>query len=639
MQAKDHTLRSVLQLRQQWVIPVYQRHYAWGAKADEQIPKFWNDIQDRAVEHLEGKPVSPHFMGAIIYSEPTGQTFGTVSKRHLVDGQQRITTFSLALFALKEVAESLGLEQPATAVQDFLINAESASMVEPERERFKLWSSSYDRPHYLSIARGGVGALREDFPDNFYKNGRLMAGRAPKMIAAYVALVQEMQSFVKEQSKEGFSEAETINAILHGFLMGFQIVVVQLEKHDDPQSIFASLNGQAKPLSSFDLIRNDIFHRASKQLEDEDALYEGNWKRLESQFWKEEVKQGRLKRPRTDHLITHTLVAERAQEINTGQVANEYRTFAREHDFETVQEEIDSLLKYADVYEALERKDSGKPEARIAEFLDIWDISSFHPLVLWIGRQAFEDEVKRAAYRHVENYVVRRDVCGLTRKNYNKVVPSLLRALQAEDGPIDALTDQMAKMEGDGSRNPTDADVTRSMVQRPVYNELGSKKLRFILREIELKMRTKNDEKVSTDNLQIEHVMPQKWSEHWPLTNGTQCKFEEPYLAGILGNEPVTLEDSELMDKRERAKHTFGNLTLVTGSLNPTLGKGPWGEKADYFSRSLLAMNRHLSDKAEWGDMSEELHSHPTWDENVIAARSQFLASKVLEIWPAKASV
>ena len=53
MDAKAHDLNFVLGQRQQWVVPVYQRHYEWETDADKQIPKLWDDLRDKAIERLE----------------------------------------------------------------------------------------------------------------------------------------------------------------------------------------------------------------------------------------------------------------------------------------------------------------------------------------------------------------------------------------------------------------------------------------------------------------------------------------------------------------------------------------------------------------------------------------------------------
>ncbi len=634
MHAKDHSLEAVLSERQQWVIPVYQRHYAWDTRADKQLPALWDDIRDRAVEVLEGRDPSPHFVGAIIYSEPADKPFGAVNQRFLVDGQQRISTFSLALCAIGEVAEQAGIAQIANGAMAYVFNETGAAMEDPEREKFKLWSSSHDRPYYVALANGGIRALREMFPEAFYQNGKLNAGRAPKMISAYWFLVKELTAFIDEQSEFGHDAKQVLAAVLRGFLFGFQIVVVQLGRNDDAQSIFASLNGNAEPLSAFDLIRNNIFHRAQRGLENEDALYEGNWKRLETPFWKTEVKQGRLKRPRTDHLVAHSLVAEKAQEINLGQVANEYRLFAEASQFASVEQEIDNLLSYADIYETLERQTTDAAENRISVFLSAWDVSAFHPLVMWIGRLPIDKDAKAAAYRLIETYMIRRDLCGLTRKNYNKVVPGLLRAVRDSQSLVADLLRYMHSLEGDGSKLPGADDAARAVASEPLYNTLGSRKLRYILRELELHQRGKFDEKVSidTDNLTVEHILPQKWAENWVLPNGERCAIEESGSESML-NDAFSLETSELMESRQRLLHTLGNLTLVTDALNPALGNSGWNAKKGYFASSLLKLNKAVSDPDVWQQWNPDLGETTLWCEAVIKARGRALASLINEVW------
>ncbi len=647
MHAKDYALDSVLKQFQQWVIPVYQRHYSWETKEDKQLPKLWLDIEARANERLAGEDISPHFVGAIIYSEPTNQPFGTVPKRFLVDGQQRISTFSLVLCALREIAEEFEIGQMANAIKVYLFNEVSDAMLEPERERFKLWSSSHDRPIFVTLADGGLEGLKQSFSNSFYKNGKLKTGSAPKMISAYAYIVSQIRNFIEEKAADNIPPAGVLDALVTGFLTGFQIVVVQLGKEDDPQSIFASLNGQSEPLSAFDLIRNDIFHRASKQLENEDNLYEGSWRRLETAYWKEEVKQGRFKRPRTDHLVAHALVAELADDINVGQIANEYIKFAKNGEFETVEDEISHFLKYADVYEAIDRKTPDLPESSISDFLSLWDLSAFHPLVMWIGRQKIAPEEKRRAYALIESYLVRRDLLGLTRKNYNKVVPSILRHLRQSEGCLNRLAEALGELKGENSRLPSDAEVISAARNRPVYDDLGSRRLRHILRKIELNSRTKYDEDLSLniDNLQVEHVLPNKWSVHWPLPNGVSPASEDYILASMQDREPYSEETRKLMEDRERAKNCLGNLTIITGANNQGLGNRAWyddvNEKGDailgkrtMLAKSLLVINRQITDPSEWSAFGFKSDSGEPWSEGLIYGRGEYLGRKIVDLWP-----
>lgn len=620
MHAKDWKLNDVLQERQQWVIPVYQRHYAWETRDDKQIPTLWEDLRDRAEEKLSGEEVKPHFVGAIIYSQPADQPFGTVNKRFLVDGQQRITTFNLVLAALRDSARENGCDQIVNAVSEYLFNAISGGMAEPEKEQFKLWSSSFDRPFFLSIATKSADEIRAEFPDYFYKNGKLVWGQAPKLLAAYWYLKEAIAEYVAEKDAEGISVEQVLSALLSGFLYSFQIVVIQLGKEDDAQVIFASLNGNAEPLTAFDLIRNDIFHRARLSLESDDALFEKHWSKLETDFWKEEVKQGRLKRPRVDHLISHSLVAETGEEVPAGQVPNAYKSFAMRMSFPSVEAEIESLLHYASAYRAIEEGDQSTALGRYGYFTKVWDTSTFHPVALWTARQQIPDEEKTDILRLVEDYVVRRDLIGGTNKNYNKVAPNMIDAMKSAGSPLAGLREYIASQSAPTSRMPTHSDLVGAANKVNAYDNLGSKKLRYILTKLERELRTKFDENIPIENLSVEHIMPDKWAKNWPLTKSGPAPAED-FFAAVDAGHSVSPEMREEMDQRERAKNTLGNLTLLTPPANTVNGNEGWNFKKGRIANSLLALNRDIADHGEWG-------------EDEIRARGEKLAESAHRVWP-----
>ena len=154
-------LSSVLNQRQQWVVPVYQRHYEWETGQDKQIPKLWDDLKDKVTESLDKRTPFPHYFGAIIFSEPPSQPYGVVPQRFLVDGQQRIITFQLTLVAIREVARDYQMSRILDAIDAYLYNERGTSMIKPDRERFKLWPSSFDRLLYQNILESTTDKLRE----------------------------------------------------------------------------------------------------------------------------------------------------------------------------------------------------------------------------------------------------------------------------------------------------------------------------------------------------------------------------------------------------------------------------------------------------------------------------------------------
>lgn len=622
MDAKAHKLGDVLNQRQQWVVPVYQRHYSWKSDDEEQIPNLWGDLRDQTMMILEGRTPFPHYFGAIIYSQPNNQPFGAVTQRYLVDGQQRITTFQLVLAALREAARDCGIDVFEKAINKYLFNDIEDAISDPERERFKLWPSSYDRELYRNIVANTPAELRDLESSYFYKNGNLIKGTAPRLLRAFFCLHENIMEFVQTRQKEEDEASQhVLDALLKAFLTAFQIVVIQLDENDDAQEIFASLNGKAEPLAPFDLIRNDVFHRARKKGEDDEILFDKKWKPFEEPFWSVMVKQGRFKKARADHFVGHTVVAQTAREVNLGKIATEYQNYARERSFDSIATELDVLLEYGATYRALEERPAGAITNRIANVLHIWDLSTFHPLILWINSLEIETEEKLRLFGVVESYLIRRELCGLTPKNFNKVVIGIIREARSKENMAEAFMAHLKSLTGDASKMPTNTDIQAACEQYDAYGKISSQKMRYILKSIEENMRTKFDEvTVATSNLSIEHVLPQKWAEHWPLKTGKQVPYESVWEAI---NQGIELDDEtkSLMQERQRAVNTLGNLTLVTQALNPSISNGAWEKKRIRLGESLLALNRDIS-KAE------------DWNEVAIKERAAILADHINKIWP-----
>ena len=133
-------------------------------------------------------------------------------------------------------------------------------------------------------------------------------------------------------------------------------------------------------------------------------------------------------------------------------------------------------------------------------------------------------------------------------------------------------------------------------------------RLRMVLEGLEDSLRgpKSEDEFVTRGKLTIEHLMPQQWSQHWPLDN-----------------EDGLREDAE--EVRNRLVHTIGNLTLVTKSLNPVLSNGPWETKqGELQAHGVLLLNSELL--REFGNRD--------FLEDQIRDRSRLLAERAASTWP-----
>lgn len=94
MDAKNYRLQQLFSGTQQFVVPIYQREYSWE-KRDWQA--LWDDI----TEVYEDGGEELHFLGSIV-SKPYVASAGGISSFVVIDGQQRMTTLTLLLAALRD---------------------------------------------------------------------------------------------------------------------------------------------------------------------------------------------------------------------------------------------------------------------------------------------------------------------------------------------------------------------------------------------------------------------------------------------------------------------------------------------------------------------------------------------------------
>ena len=623
MDAKPHTLQTVLTQKCQWVVPVYQRHYVWETTANKQLPEFWNELQDKTLRSFDSTSRSfPHYFGAIIYSQ-ADQPFGTMPQHRLVDGQQRITTFHLTLAAIREVARDYEIQTLLHQTEDYLLNAESAGMANPDRECYKLWPSSSDRAIYRSIVDSSLSELKSKCSQCFHKtSGNLNKAQSSHLLRAFWYLYTEISAFAEERDKKhGISPEDALKAVFQNFLQGFQIVVITLGEEDDAQEIFASLNGLGEPLTPFDLIRNDVFHRAQISGEDSQKIFDEQWKIFEEPFWHQKLKQGRLKRPRADHLITHALIAEIGQTVDVGKVTAEYQHYVQQREFASIADELNILLTHAKTYRAMEEQNPPPVLARIANVLRTWKFFVIYPLILRINMLAIKDDEKVQLFRFIENYIVRREICGLTAQGYNNLIPRIIQHTEGEN-PVSEVLEYISSITVDTFRMPDDDEVTDAFVNYKAYGGIPTNCLRYILHQIERKMRDKfHEEPGPFEDLTVDHILPRSWPENWPLPNGVSVQHRTVIDAVQHGHIPDD-ETRTLMYDRQKAIDTLGNLTLVTPPLNSSMTNDGWQKKRKRLGKSLLALNREIS-----------LHSQ--WDEQAIRTRAERLATIANSIWPA----
>ncbi len=591
----------------QWVIPRYQRKYVWKSEEDEQILGMWEDWKNQTEKLLNNHKIHLHYFGAIIYYLHGGTPEDKVQKRDLVDGQQRLTTFQIALVALRDVGMELEYGNAAN-INIYIHNAEA-----PPKKDFILSPSRNDYERFQEII-------------NTKKDKEILKGDSA-IIKAYNCFYKEIKKFVEDNKSEEKTVEILIEKLKDALLDTFQAVLIQLGDYDDPQQIFASLNGKGEPLTAFDLVRNDIFYRVDKEGEELASKFEDEWAdNFEVDFWRNMGGHGHAKKTHANHFIIDVVIAQTAQGVKQNKIFTDYKNHVDGH-FASVADELDALIKYGKTYRALQDK-TGTDTSRIAKMLNLWNSTTMNSLVMWIDtRQNLDSEEKSDLFLLIESYIVRREICELSTRAFNRVVPEILADMHEAEKKgqsiIGAFKNFLETQTASTRKIPTDNEIITACEQKNIYMKTASRKLVYILEHIEQHIASNKAENfpIGTASLSIEHIMPQKWSNNWPLKNGTKVLHEEYWTAREEKGQQLDDNARNLMDERQSLINTIGNLTIVTVPLNSALSNSSWEvKKLEIDKISRLKLNRDIIEEAEW-------------NEEKIKDRSEYLAKCINKIW------
>lgn len=630
MQADDHPIEVILAEGRRFMVPLYQRKYQWH---DFQLLPFWQDVEAKAIEVLEGESKFQHYMGALILA-PIGEAaqIGVTPKVQIVDGQQRLTTFQLFLAALREVAKTHGHVDVAVHVGGYLFNNLKTKDTD-KLTRFKLTPTPSDQKVFHDIMDKDYRAIRTQYAANYW--GRSVPKNTPfRALRAYDEFYQLINRFAQFGSAEMMVDDDTpdavdtiadetdtteaigtrLEAMLTAVLNRMKLVVITLGEGDDAQVIFETLNSKGEPLLAMDLVRNNIFYRAEKEEATEvEGLYQELWDPFDHAWWREAAPFARPTRPRIDHFLAHVLAAQTGDKISMRELYAEYRAFAVPKGrprFKQVEDELRVLGQYAPIYETLEGRISEDADLHwFGRKLSAWQVTTAYPIVMQISTSDILDIEKRTLYRLIYSYVVRRALSGLTAKNLNRVFQSLSQVFVEKGASVDALQQFFAKRPGASTRFPDDKEFRDGLLSKAAYSLAPNARIKDVLWELELASRTKFAEKTPMPaGLWTEHVLPQSWTEAWP--------FEDGLFVDKQSGDPKA-------KARDTLLQTIGNLTLLTGGLNISVGNKGFLEKREKLEEHTgLFLNKWFLKTA-------------AWNEAAIAARGEALADMAVKIWPA----
>ncbi|MCQ2918928.1 DUF262 and DUF1524 domain-containing protein [Helicobacter pylori] len=525
----------------QFVIPIYQRLYSWKK---EQCKQLWDDI----IKIGGNDKMNGHFIGSILYVLD-GNT--PSSPLLIIDGQQRLTTITLLLIALRNHSSD---EDKRKKIESYLINSNKDG-----DKKFRLILSESDRDTLLSLID---------------KNKR-----EPSELS--VKIVENFELFEKWISEN----TDKLETIFKG-LKKLMIVWIALEKgKDDSQLIFESMNSKGIELTQTDLIRNYIVMET--EIEKQEDFYNRYWRAMEEDFKQNETLFNRFVR----HYLT----------IKTGKIPNEKKVYEAFKDYQQKEGvKIENLLKDLQKYcgyfcqiafkKEADKKEADKDLNKALSFLVDLEMDVVYPLLLELYSDYSDGVLSEQDFISIvyltESYLCRRTVCGLGTNSLNKIFPSFTKKIN-KDQYLESIEAHFLSLEKTTGKFPKDSEFRDSFITIDFYR---LKKNKYFLERLENFDDTK--EPVNTKKCTTEHIMPQKLTEEWKRDLGENFQaIHEKYL------------------------HTIGNLTLTgynSEYRNNSFQEKRDMEKG--FKQSPLRLNQSLKDLEVFGEKEIEKRANDLAD-------------------------
>ncbi len=617
MDAKTYPLQDILKPERRYLIPTFQRDYEWTL--DGQWRLLFEDLESTAERLLEVRTsgeegsklkakeqtVSPHFLGAIVCASLPFAT-GGVALRSVIDGQQRLTTVQLLIRGLLDILIETNSER-TKSVRRMLFNPDD--VVEAPEEVYKLWPRRKDRDLW-PVALADAVTVYDEKSDHLYLRARKYFSNAVREVTT---------------DADGNVDAARLVALADALSSLFKLVVIDLDDNDDAQIIFEVLNGRQTPLSAIDLVKNLLFLRGELAEEDVEYLYDKYWAQFDDAWWKQTVGRGHAQRGRRDVLLSVWLTAATGTEANVGHLYREARSYLENGpDTEVVLQQLSTFATaYRTIYGATSAENAHLEAAY--QRIRALDITTAVPLLAWFrtlpgSRLPIADHVR--AVRAVESWALRRAYVGWQTRGYGTHLTRVLREAQvAAEKDADIADAVVLGLQGGVLEWPKDSDVEDAFVNNRFYG-MTPMRIRLLLGAIDHWLRSEDPNEpaavVHYDNLQVEHIMPQSWETHWPITDhdGSVVPKDE--------NDPTWVL---LSADRRRIVDRIGNLTLVTSTFNRDVSNLGWNVKKSEFEKQKSLVINYAVAKSE------------IWDEATIAGRAHLLAAAAIQLWPSAKSL
>ena len=459
-----------------FVIPPYQRPYAWTTEESSEL------LDDLMIALGTGNgsvdALNPYFLGSIVLVKNPDSP-----EADILDGQQRLTTLTILLSALRQ---HLPMEH-ASQVTQLIYDKANPLMGSPDR--FRLTLKNRDNDFFERFIQRDQGIAQLD------------GANVAKLSDAQVCLRNNALLLLERVSKLG---DETRIRLTQYIVKRCFLVVVSTSDNESAFRIFSVMNNRGMPLTTSDILKAEIIGCIPGH---EQAYYTKLWDEIEDQ----------LGRDALDRLFAHIRMIVRKTKQKDS-ILKDFQVFVKpSRDPKGFLEK--TLVPLAEAYEVvLEKRYAGDSEDQINESLT-WlgevDNIDWQPVALvYLTKHRGSDESIARFLCDLERLA---SVLMINRSDVNQRIERYASLLSAIESNADVFAEssplQLQVVEQRAAISHLDGDV---------YEE---KKTRlFILKRLDALLAGPGA-RYEHHKMTIEHVLPQnpsedsQWMEWWPDEN------------------------------------------------------------------------------------------------------------------------
>ncbi len=615
----EYSWKNFLEVRNRsFEIPIYQRLYEW---TKDNVEKYVEDLYDFTNENIEkdsddiyemefkwssNSDIKYYVGSLIIYNHNDNLQL-------IVDGQQRLTTTILILVALLRVFEKHNVKknkcvkETIETIRNILFDYGFGNT--EGKIRLKL--------NNLNNSRTLEDIIRDNPSKTTKKDNNIAIN------------FEHIQKWIGDKSKSANEDiVKTSYKIYQGFKTTL-IPVITVNKSDNPNKVFETINTTGKPLQAADLIKNHIFFY-SCTFGDKKT---NEWNKKYSNSVEELIGKIEERNLFFRHILT--VLDSECELINKDDnraIFTAFKRWSKKMGFNFNEEkDIDKIInimsKQAFVFSQIRNFKSNNEKATY--FYEVANASggTYYP---WIHHMLLEfvecsnydsfqlqNEDMIKVFKLVAKYSTYAFVAGSDEKNITRDVPKFYHQYKNDKNLDSHNFKDFEKWFIESkiiNKIKSETDVRIQVMSTKVYKK-NRTKTKNVLRGIELSItHGEKTEALTKNNWSVEHIMPQN-----PPVNSVFRKYAE---SSLNGNTSAEIQEEAINEYYNIYLHVLANLTLAKNATNTRLSNKDFDDKKkDLRKHSSLAINNNICDQ------------YDKWTLNDMRRRSNFLMDNLFKLF------